>query len=50
MTYMDTLWDTRSIIISRALSLVVHIGYHMMQEDTMVCNNIHEPSLTDGGL
>jgi hypothetical protein len=50
MTYMDTLWDTGSVIISRVLGSVVHTGYRMMQEDTVVCSSIQEPSLTHGGV
>jgi hypothetical protein len=50
MTYMDTPWDVGSVIISRVLGPVAYIGYRMVQEDTVVCNNIQEPSLTHGGF
>jgi hypothetical protein len=50
MTYMDTLWDTGSFIISRVLGPVSHTRYRMVHEDTVVCNNIQEPSLTHGGV
>jgi hypothetical protein len=50
MMYMDTPWDVGSVIISRVLGPVAYTGYRMVQEETVVCNSIQEPSLTHGGV
>jgi hypothetical protein len=43
MTYMDTLWDTGSFIISRVLGPVTHTGYRLVQEDTWCATVYRSP-------
>jgi hypothetical protein len=50
MTDMDTLWDIGSVDINRVLDTVALIGYRMVHDDTMVCNNIQGYTLAHGGV
>jgi hypothetical protein len=50
MIYMVTLWDIGSGDTNRMMDIVVPIGYRMVQDDSVIGNNMQGYSLTHGSV